>query len=477
MTCLKASFTFSKLTADFRLKNTEVVSADLTQINNGLDALAGEPLAGQAVEKIATLEGTKQSIRQAIADAGVSPVSEVMSELPANIANIGQENQWFRPSFWPDIPDIPIGVQRLYMLFAVFPNANRMSFRMLGNYNVKLWDGETLLTNEDVTSNTDFVSIIDSESITSPITPRGYKTVLVEVNPQEGSNLTHIYLTAFNGLPSNATSNWLDFDGRLPEFTTLGLSSSSYFPNPRMLERVKFRGPHKMVSIGFTNCENLEMVDIEQHGIVGGSNMFNSIGVRNLPAWDWSLIGGSWAYFCPGSKNLKVIPDLDIPLVDSIQQAFSQSPVMVPSVIVCGNISAPNSISSQNLFNTQSSLLYVGSLNTGSGRFDRYFASCKNLQHVESVEMGGGVTNTNLMFSGCASLRHVRLPNLGMSLSLASTQLPYSILKLIIEEDLTPLTAPDTATLTITGTPDAAQIMSDIAASVITVPSGWTISN
>ena len=89
MSCLRATFKISgALKTSMHLKNVDVISADLTQINTNLNVLAGESILGDALYKIAQLEEIKVAINAALVAKGVA-ATDLMSEIPAQIALIG----------------------------------------------------------------------------------------------------------------------------------------------------------------------------------------------------------------------------------------------------------------------------------------------------------------------------------------------------------------------------------------------------
>ena len=98
------------------------------------------------------------------------------------------------------------------------------------------------------------------------------------------------------------------------------------------------------------------------------------------------------------------------------------------------------------------------------------FSGCYSLTSVPPFDMSN-VTNVISMFAFCRSIKRVQAP-LRISASLNNASMEYDALV----ETITSL-VPGDYTLTIANNPGAAAVMEDIANDIITVPTGWTISN
>lgn len=402
----------------------EVVSADLTLINNALDDFAGEELPGQALEKIAELEAIKASANQALKDKGVNPVT-ALRNLPVSIKTIGDSYQ--RPSFWPALPEIPIDEsgepteEVIYMTVACFPNTiNRFyCYKLTGNTVFDWGDGNIINYGQGIG---EIDHIFDFDNIPGGINEKGYKCAIVAIRPQTGQHLTYYYG------PTNATNR-----NRVLEVVAAIPNMTAFEPtrNSNLLKSFKVIGTTPASLSVVTNSSSFN----------GATNLRNiELGVLTNP--------NKIYLFFAATALPETIPDL------------SNATSLVLSFYYSGLLQSERNVYvTMPKQNCDCSRMFDGSYVKGIFLDDCSF-----------------VTNLSLGFRNCFNLVELKVPNIKVTFSVENcANLRYDEIKRIIENDLgTPAT---TATLTITSTPDAAEIMGAISAGDIIVPAGWTIAN
>jgi hypothetical protein len=252
----------------------EVVSADLTLINNALNDLAGENLPGQALDKIAEIEQIKAETNVVLKAKGLLPVT-VLKNLPASIKTIGDTYQ--RPSFWPELPKIEIDpiTQKaaenvIYMLAAVYPDKlNMIEFAFGGyprNFPLKVsWGDGAVDVKQPSSGNIQrFAHNYNFEGIDSAITPRGYKTVMIVAAPVDPIH----YIDYLSTAPSTELIPLSSFNHNILHIRA-GLRRDDTYAQPYIrtlsqLEILELIGKQDYNCYGFVNqYDRFRIVDVD----------------------------------------------------------------------------------------------------------------------------------------------------------------------------------------------------------------------
>ena len=212
---------------------------------------------------------------------------------------------YIRPSYWPVLPALSEGDQKFVGLHAVWPSdSNFVALSATGAYIVDWGDGTTP---ENIASGVQANHIYDYSAVTSDVTSRGYKTVVVTVTPQSG-DLTGLNLARKHTQTgvSNYSTGWLDI-AISGEFSSTGLViSANSTISHRYLEVVSsLYGTSDVTTMAnmFYNCCSLQSVPLfVTSAVTSMASMFYSC--SSLQSVDISPISVSLSLSgCLLSKN------------------------------------------------------------------------------------------------------------------------------------------------------------------------------
>jgi hypothetical protein len=388
-----------------------------------LDAANEEPSADLGAG-IALVSGNYAAIKAKIAAKGVDMAGVKPSGYDEKIAVIG--DTYTRPSFWPELPNIAVDEngepteQVLHLLIALYPDrVNRLNFLTQATWTLDFF-GE--MPTQNLISGVNRIFLNASDFSAPVIESVGYKVVKATLRPSSG------------------VIGYLNTQDTTPAWDRI-LFIKAAFSATNNAE----------ISIRFLHMlREIEVVGAPR--IRGYGSLGNQCRLLQKITFNPKRVTTSDAFFLQEatSECVLAVPNntLDFSagnnLTGTLQQCrFSLAPIKV----ICPNAAA---FSAENMIRNS---------------------------WIADLELVGSerINNTTSMFLGAAYLAKLKIPGIKISFSIASTSISFGELKRLIENDLgTPAT---TATLTITSTPDAAEIMAAITAGTITVPAGWTVTN
>ena len=311
-------------------------------------------------------------------------IAEEGLRIQQTISNGGTPNEWERPGDWLELPTLTTGDQKLVGLYAVWnTDCNYVALTVEGNYTVNWGDG----TVEDIASGVKAQHEFDYATLNTPVCSRGYKTVIINVFPRGGANMTSLMLDKSHSAItySGVVSNWLDVSICGSYLTTITLGSLNDSSNRvgSIIERcVILDNNITSLSYLFGGCNFLQSVYIAStSNVTNTEGMFQECtSLTTVPLFNTSLVTNmaSMFAFCP---SLLTVPAFDTHLVTDMSYMF----------FVC------------------SSLTTVPAFNTGLvTNMGGMFIGCSSLTSVPLFDTHL-VTDTNSMFSDCSSLTSVPL--------------------------------------------------------------------
>jgi hypothetical protein len=327
-----------------------------------------------------------------------------------------------RPTEWPILPDVTAGTQQIVGLFAVYNNeSNACAVQIQGAYSVDWGDGTTgnFASNAIATKRYDQTTY---EGLTSSVvTSRGgqYKTALIKITPQSGSNFTSVDFCAYPAITGWATTNrpastnWLDIRMAGANVTTLTVSKWFYNSIPNtLLEQFEYVGPAALTSMSFISAHSLQRITQfpSTRNVAAWASMFHTCyALQEMPA---SILDGlvnnaatsasACFYYCFALKSLPVAA-LDLRRVADLSNLFT----------TCGSLERSPTLVTTNTTTNMSSVYSTcyrlreipQFTNTNSvTNMSSMFSSCYSLRTPPSGLSTGNVTNFSSMFSNCASL-------------------------------------------------------------------------
>lgn len=366
---------------------------------------------------------------------------------------------WQRPNDWPNITPPGPTEAKFVGLFAVFPEGpNDVAFTAAGNYTVDWGDGGST---QNFSTGAKAEKAFNYSTLTSSVTDRGYKTVIITITPQSGQNLTSINLMQRpTSSPSRAAvCPWLDIAVGGTSLTSLTLSNgtptmtqgllervqivsqsssrtsmASQFYNCSALQSVSLPNTAAVTSVGymFYNCFKLKSVPwFDTTNVTDMSYMFNNCySLTSVPSFNTAAVT-SMTFMFNGCYSLPTVPFFNTAAVTNMQQMFSScySLVSLPlfnTANVTNMISmfsgcftltsvplfnTANVTSMNSMFRTCTSLISVPLFNTASvTAMASMFENCNSLTSVPLFNTAA-VTDTSYMFSSCAALTSVPLFN------------------------------------------------------------------
>lgn len=212
---------------------------------------------------------------------------------------------WYRPSDWLSMPDMPVGTQMFAGLAAIFKGASGFSGASGDSNFVALLattaSGNTYIVDwgngftSAHTTNTQANYQYNFENISaSTETSFGYRQVIIKVTPITGATLSSINLNrAFSGTPTSPPgwNPWLSIRIRGRQLTSIAIGSSSPTGRNDLLEEIEVLGETSISGIA----------DILQ----------NVTGVQCIKGTQWTSRVLSCNSCFTASRSLRKIPLLD----------------------------------------------------------------------------------------------------------------------------------------------------------------------
>ena len=220
-----------------------------------------------------------------------------------------------RPSDWPVLPTVNQGDQVFRGLYAVWnSDSNFIALSATGGYTVDWGDGSAP---ENIVSGAQAEHIYDYATVSSAVTGRGYKTVVVTVTPQSGG-LNGLNLSKKHSQTgvSNYGSGWLEIAiSGVFSPTGLVVSSSSVTITHRRLERVIcIYGTAAVTTMNymFYNCPSLQSVPLfDTAAVTTMASMFSGCSsLQSVPLFDTAAVTsmGYMFYNCPSLQSVLIAP-------------------------------------------------------------------------------------------------------------------------------------------------------------------------
>ena len=310
-----------------------------------------------------------------------------------NIDYLNDLNNTYSPPIeWRTLPTINVGDQKFAGVFAVYnTDGNFVALRVQGAYIVDWGDGTTGAFASGVNAQKQYTQNTYA-GLTSDVY-NGYKTLVIQVTPQAGNNLTLLDLDIKHNQTSltNYTNNWLNILMSAPNLTFLDVGSDNTTDiQSKMLEQFIFIGTNNVTTQDsrgmFSGSTNLRKVFIDTSNMTNTYRMFHTC------------------------HNLRTIPPLNLSKCTSMQDMFN----------TCYNLKAvpwmdtSNVTNFQGLFQNCSSLRSVPPWDTSRGtNFNAFLLGCSSVTYVPNLNFSRATDLTRL-FSGCSNLRiapRVNAPN------------------------------------------------------------------
>jgi len=314
-----------------------------------------------------------------------------------------------RPADWVSMPAIVSGDKTIAILCAVWNDAsNFMALSVSGSagYTVDWGDGSSPV---NVASGVQANYNYDYATVSSSVTTRGYKTVLITITPQSSGTLTALNLNLRNPTNTNtgtgagaASSPVLEIVASSSALTSVTMGSGT--PNVRM---------------GY--CEQVTFIDTGT--ITSMASLFNNFHVlQNVivdPAFGTSTTDMSSMF--GNCYKLPAAPVMTTASVTNMNNMFQScnSLVYVPDY----NTSAVTQMGS--MFSECRSLRNAPNLNTAAcTNFGSMYANCSSLVNVPLIKAAAsGLTTLAQMFQGSGAIRSVAIEHSSSASNVAANSM------------------------------------------------------
>jgi hypothetical protein len=356
-----------------------------------------------------------------------------------------QNQPWQRPTDWVTIPQVGVNEEVAYMVNAIW-NTTINPCALLCNgtgagYTVDWGDGTITNHNFNTKAERNYVYA----NITSPLSIRGYKTVLVKITPQAGATITNFNIqqrhTTYNFDYRNRVLDLLINYNNLTALTMAGATLSNIYLHSIVIKKVP---NNNLVDIGSSNLKYYE-IKTQISGTV--NNPFNSV----------------------GHNNLKVKIDMR-----GVTYFVRLAPYNTASFIDLSEVIFPNSFTQNEMLGSSYAILALPDLKDKIivGSADYLFwqiGGNPNFHTIPAINMSQVTSVTGLLASSAGWIQKVLWYGLTRSHGFPNQLLDNTSLN----EIFTNLgTAVSGASITITGNPGAATCNQSIATA-----KGWTVIN
>lgn len=353
---------------------------------------------------------------------------------------------WVRPSDWLAMPTVSAGEQKIVILHSVYDTGtNFCSFRITcstGNYTVDWGDG----TSNTYASFAQAEKNYDYSTVTSAVTSRGYKTVLITITPVTG-NITNFN---FRDYPHSLSRNYTYSGGFLDMIVSAPNVSGV---NPKLgganieggvgttvrmdkLERFSWIGTNGVTDWGyfFWACYNLQVVEnlqvtsastscyglfyecrslrelknvsFDTRNVTDFSYMFYNCYVLSQLPWLDTSKGTSFYAFAYQNYGVRHVPQYDLSKATRTDLMFygCRSILEIPS------FNCPLATRVDYMFSDMSQVKKIGKLITGLSltNCDSLYRNCSSLLEFEGPTVTTNVTNMYRMFYACLSI--IKIP-------------------------------------------------------------------
>lgn len=292
---------------------------------------------------------------------------------------------WYRPSDWLSMPDMPVGTQMFAGLAAIFKGASGftgasgdsnfvalLATTASGNTYIVDWGNGFTSAH---TTNTQANYQYNFENISaSTETSFGYRQVIIKVTPITGATLSSINLNLrYSGPPTQPVgwNPWLSIRIRGRQLTSIGIGSSAPTGRNDLLEEIEVLGETSISGIA----------DILQ----------NVTGVQCIKGTEWTSRVLSCNSCFVSSRSLRKIPLLDTRrFISNTHAMFNQCNTfeLCPPLYFDGV--------------DDSSIINTASMFAGSGIVIAPHLSLRRLNQSSTTTNGSAS-----MFSGCSFLKRI----------------------------------------------------------------------
>lgn len=429
------------------------------------------------------LAAAKAAIKTSIEGKGVAvgnaPLSQYASKIDAITVGEGggpaetdpvplPVNPWVRNPYWLPMPEMPAGENRIHILLAVYPYANKFAISRSGSVmdvNVDWGDGtsNSYSSHSSAEYEYNYDSLPQVEGSTLP-----YKQVIITIttNTPESSILNTIRIARTSD-QTNTTGDYshhvLDMHVQTRGATTgsLGMSWSTsvgsgvVLPKAILLERLRINflsestvplsylaanayslrvceitGPVKPTACDnmFLNCGSLEEVPtIDTSNCTNFSYMFSGCASLRVPPTLNTSNALDVAYMFSDCRTIVEVKGLDTSKVNSIAGLFNNCTALrrVPPIDTsratsisrlfsgCSNlVSFPDLVTDicedfSNSFQNGSFVVAPILSSTANGKnFDYMYLQCANLSNIPNFDFSNAESFSNT-FNGCKSIREI----------------------------------------------------------------------
>jgi len=466
------------------------------------------------IDDLEFIKQTKNSIKISIQNKGLLS-SDLIEELPQKINEFllsdpgiwsqeyydsiffGGKAEWVEAKYlaeynnslniindYMSFPVVNPGEQVFYYLVSIVDVVENIITlnNITGDYTVDWGDGSP--EENFITNSTNATHSYPFSSITSNLTPDGYKQAIIKVTPQAGSNLISfgssggniakhcvgVYLNS-SFLTSANFNSWRNL-----KFASINENNITSFNN-------MFNGCYSLTTVPlldtssgtnfssmFQNCSSLTTIPlINTVNGTGFISMFNGCySLTTVPLLDTSS-GTNFSSMFNSCYSLTTIPLLDTSNGTSFNSAFSRCYSLTTIPLI--NTSKVTNFNF--MFQFCYSLTTIPLLDTSSGTgFSSMFSYCYSLTTIPLLDTSSGTSFSN-MFLSITNLRRSQLINTKLTISYQNCNLSRTALVEIFTNlfDLTSLTSQN---INITGNPGVATLTQtdrDIA-----LNKNWTIT-
>jgi len=429
----------------------DIVQNDVTPINDAIDALNGEIIAGDTFAKLTTTSNTKQAIETAIESKGVDvPSATVFSAYPDLIGSISKRSlapqldlqPYVRPADWLTLPTFTDTDQKIVCLMAVHDNKrNLIAFNCQGNFSVDWGDGVI----ENLPAGNAYHEYDFAALPASTLTTEGYRQAILVVTPQAGQNITSFSIINYTA-PKPVYEHYtvVDMVIRLPFATTFSIGSSSSYGWSKLQSLVSFKMLSALNLTSFSRffnyCIKLQNVELLTSNITNFSYCFE--GCYSLQAVNLfdTQSASTMVNMFMNCYNLQIVPAFNTAAVVTMASMFNNC-YCLQTIPLFNTISVTTMINMfQNCRNLQSMpLLDMRNVTTLANTFDNCwslqtiplfntisvttmnstFLTCISLQTVPALDMRNVTIMTN-MFLNCFSLQSVAICNTSKVISMTN---------------------------------------------------------
>lgn len=338
---------------------------------------------------------------------------------------------WYRPSDWLSMPDMPVGTQMFAGLAAIYKGAsgftgasgdsNFVALLAQGNYIVDWGNGFTSAHASNTQANYQY----NFEDIPASTETRdGYRQVIIKVTPQAGATLTQINLNRrFSGTPiaPPGYNPWLSVRIRARQLTSFaGSGSVPTGWNPlleewEILGETNITGMSDILHTGYPLLQCMKGTEWSSRVMSCNSCFVSSRSLRKIPLLDTRRFNTNTHAMFGQCSTFELCPPLyfdglnDSSIINTVSMFTGTSIVIAPHLSLRRlNPSSTITNGSASMFSGCSFLKRIPeTLDFTKNRFfNAMFANCFVLNKIPNINTTNG-TNFASMFDFACSLNSV----------------------------------------------------------------------